>query len=95
MSVKADDGIAILMDKLHRLLDHAAYRQEAPVLTRTRHRLALEECAQHLEHSLHAPLPELKAEDMRMATRALGRITGRVDVEDLLDLIFRDFCIGK
>jgi uncharacterized protein YfaS (alpha-2-macroglobulin family) len=38
---------------------------------------------------------DLAAEDLRLAMRALGRITGRVDVEDLLDVIFRDFCIGK
>jgi tRNA modification GTPase len=35
------------------------------------------------------------AEDLRLAARALGRVTGRVDVEDLLDVIFNDFCIGK
>jgi tRNA modification GTPase len=40
-------------------------------------------------------LPELAAEDLRLAVRALGRITGAVGVEDLLDVIFRDFCIGK
>jgi tRNA modification GTPase len=40
-------------------------------------------------------LPELRAEDLRLALRCLGRITGAVDVEDLLDVIFRDFCIGK
>ena len=39
--------------------------------------------------------PELRAEDLRLACRALGRITGRVDVEDILDRIFREFCIGK
>ena len=39
--------------------------------------------------------PELMAEDMRLALRELGRITGRVDVEELLDVVFRDFCIGK
>ena len=38
---------------------------------------------------------ELVAEDVRLAARALGRVTGRVDVEDLLDVIFSDFCIGK
>ena len=42
-----------------------------------------------------AGAPELKAEDLRLAARALGRITGRVDVEDVLDVIFREFCIGK
>jgi tRNA modification GTPase len=39
--------------------------------------------------------PELLAEDLRLAMRAVGRITGRVDVEELLDFVFRDFCIGK
>ena len=41
------------------------------------------------------PAPNSKAEDLRLAARALGRITGRVDVEDILDRIFREFCIGK
>ena len=67
----------------------------APVLTRARHRLALEACAEALERARQAPLPELLAEDVRGALAVLGRITGRVDVEDLLDVVFRDFCIGK
>lgn len=67
----------------------------APALTRARHRAALEYCRDALTRALSAPLPELAAEDVRLAARALGRITGRVDVEDLLDVIFRDFCIGK
>jgi tRNA modification GTPase len=71
------------------------YRIEAPVLTRTRHRQALEDTAASLNRALAAPLPELRAEDFRLALRSLGRITGSVDVEDLLDVIFRDFCIGK
>ena len=66
-----------------------------PALTRARHRGALEECAASLHRAMSADLPELAAEDVRLASRALGRITGRVDVEDLLDVIFRDFCIGK
>jgi tRNA modification GTPase len=71
------------------------YRIEAPVLTRARHRQALEEAAAALRRSFSAALPELRAEDLRLALRSLGRITGAVDVEDLLDVIFRDFCIGK
>ncbi|MFP5514161.1 MAG: tRNA uridine-5-carboxymethylaminomethyl(34) synthesis GTPase MnmE [Alphaproteobacteria bacterium] len=67
----------------------------APSLTRARHRAALIECRESLLRALDAPLPELAAEDVRLASRALGRITGRVDVEDLLEVIFRDFCIGK
>jgi tRNA modification GTPase len=71
------------------------YRIEAPVLTRARHRQALEEATASLRRSFSATLPELRAEDLRLALRSLGRITGAVDVEDLLDVIFRDFCIGK
>jgi tRNA modification GTPase len=70
---------------------------DAPVLTRPRHRHALAEAEAALEKALAAPAdqPELMAEDLRLAMRALGRLTGRVDVEELLDFVFRDFCIGK
>jgi len=68
---------------------------DAPLLTRARHRHALNDAAAALERAAGACEPELFAEDLRLALRALGRITGRVDVEDLLDTIFRDFCIGK
>jgi tRNA modification GTPase len=73
----------------------AAYHSEALVLTRARHRQSLEAVAAALDRSLTAPLPELRAEDLRLALRHLGTITGAVAVEHLLDLIFRDFCIGK
>jgi len=72
-----------------------SYDGTAPVLTRARHRQALETALEGLRRSLAADLPELRAEDLRLAWRSLGRITGRVDVEDLLDVIFRDFCLGK
>jgi tRNA modification GTPase len=71
------------------------YTAAAPLLTRARHRAALEEARAALCRSLTASLPELRAEDLRLAWRSLGRITGTVDVEDLLDVIFADFCIGK
>jgi tRNA modification GTPase len=71
------------------------YDVTAPVLTRARHREALEAAQAALRRSLAADLPELRGEDLRLAWRSLGRITGRVDVEDLLDVIFRDFCLGK
>lgn len=67
----------------------------APCLTRQRHRTALEDCRDALARALDAEPTELAAEDVRLAVRALGRITGRVDVEDVLDAIFREFCIGK
>ena len=47
------------------------------------------------ETAILTPREELIAEELRAATSALGRLTGRVDVEDVLDKIFRDFCIGK
>ena len=52
-------------------------------------------CRAGLGRFLAAPSAALAAEDLRLAARALGRITGRVGVEDMLDIIFRDFCIGK
>ena len=67
----------------------------APLLTRLRHREALVACVAALRRAEQAALPELCAEDLRLALRALGRITGRVDVEELLDVVFREFCIGK
>ncbi len=70
-------------------------KSTAPLLTRARHREAVTQCQAALGQALGAALPELAAEDLRIAARALGRITGAVDVEELLDVIFRDFCIGK
>ncbi len=71
----------------------------APALTRARHRGALETCATALDRALEGVFvggtAELAGEDLRHAVAALGRITGRVDVEDLLDVIFRELCIGK
>jgi tRNA modification GTPase len=88
--VGLDALLAALSDRIAQ-----AYRIEAPVLTRARHRQSLEETTASLHRALEATLPELQAEDLRLALRSIGRITGTVDVEDLLDMIFRDFCIGK
>jgi tRNA modification GTPase len=71
---------------------------ESAFVTRSRHRAALEDTVAALERTLSAPdqgREELLAEDLRSAATTLGRLTGRVDVEDILDVIFRDFCIGK
>jgi tRNA modification GTPase len=95
VSADTGAGLAELLGLLQREISARYALPETPVLTRTRHRLALQECLEALDRALRAPLPELAAEDVRLAARALGRITGRVDVEDVLDVIFRDFCIGK
>lgn len=67
----------------------------AGLITRARHREAFRDCRDALARAQAAPSAELVAEDVRLALRALGRVTGTVDVEALLDVIFRDFCIGK
>jgi tRNA modification GTPase len=98
VSLKTGAGLsmlqAMLQQKVQQRLEN---RGSAPLLTRARHRQALAEALAMLQHGLQAPAghPELLAEDLRLAMRAVGRITGRVDVEELLDFVFRDFCIGK
>ena len=70
---------------------------DSPVITRTRHRLYLQSAVDHVCRFLdsdHFEL-ELLSEDLRMAARDIGRITGLVDVEDILEKIFKEFCIGK
>ncbi len=86
-----DDLLAALTVKIKNIFRPS----ETPSLTRHRHRASLEEARNALTRAVGAKLPELMAEDLRLAMRAIGRVTGRVDVEDLLDVIFRDFCIGK
>ena len=66
-----------------------------PGALRARHVQALGDAVKTLGRFAAAPQTDLAAEDLRLAVRALGRVTGRVDVEDLLDAIFREFCIGK
>ena len=83
--------VTALTDKAAKALSPGAQ----PALTRLRHRAALERCLGALKRGLQAPVVELKAEDLRVSVQALGRITGRVEVDDVLDLIFREFCIGK
>ncbi len=95
VSVRSGVGLNELTDAVTAVVVERFGIGEAPALTRERHRAALTECASALDQSRRAALAELAAEDVRLAVRALGRITGRVDVEDLLDVIFRDFCIGK
>jgi tRNA modification GTPase len=95
LSAKTGVGMQELLDRLLKEIDMRFSAAGPPPLTRARHREALEQCAGHLQRALSAQANELRAEDVRLAMRALGRITGRVDVEDLLDIIFRDFCIGK
>ena len=95
VSAKTGEGLqGLLQGVLTRITGIMPEKGEAP-LTRLRHRVAIEECADSLARAAAAGEAELIAEDLRIALRSLGRVTGRVDVEDLLDVVFRDFCIGK
>ena len=97
LSTTAGDGEAVLLEALQELVNERAGAKEAPILTRERHREALEEACIALQRALEIADTglELAAEDLRLAQRALGRITGAVDIEQLLDIVFADFCIGK
>lgn len=95
VSAQSGEGLEDLADEMLRKIKALIGWSEIPSLTRARHREALEEARKSLQGAQKAKLPELMAEDMRLAMRAIGRITGKVDIEDLLDVIFRDFCIGK
>ena len=96
ISVKSGQGLDTLLARMSEHLEKMIGQREAPSLTRQRHRTALEQAQSHIVAACaQNRLPELAAEDLRLAVRYIGRITGRVDVEDLLDVIFRDFCIGK
>lgn len=95
ISAKTGAGVPAFLEALTaKVKDKIGIHASAP-LTRARHRQALQECREALHRASTARLPELAAEDLRLAARALGRITGRVDVEEILDVVFRDFCIGK
>jgi len=68
-----------------------------PLITRERHRTHFVEALQFLEAFLDTPReePVLAAEELRYAARAIAKVTGRIDVEDVLDVVFNEFCIGK
>ncbi|MDE0056985.1 MAG: tRNA uridine-5-carboxymethylaminomethyl(34) synthesis GTPase MnmE [Defluviicoccus sp.] len=95
LSVRTGDGLAALIARLTDAVAERTATGAAPVPTRLRHRLALDSCLAALQRAQGQDVPELRAEDLRAAAAALGRLTGRVGVEDVLDAIFRDFCIGK
>jgi tRNA modification GTPase len=95
ISSKTGHGLEDLLDVLKKEVFDRCHVGASPALTRTRHRSALSDCCNSLGRFQVAPETELKAEDLRLAVRALGRITGRVDVEEVLGVIFSEFCIGK
>ena len=90
-------GLDVLQTQIENRVTETLGREEAPVLTRARHRRLVEEARAALLRAIPAldVGPELAAEDVRVAADQIGRLTGRIDVEDLLGEIFSSFCIGK
>jgi tRNA modification GTPase len=97
ISAKTGDSFDKLLTMLEEFLVNNFSVNESVVITRERHRHLLSRCHQALGRALGEPLgrEDIIAEELRLAARDLGRLTGCVDVEDVLDVIFRDFCIGK
>ena len=97
VSATTGAGLEPLLSTLQLFADSYLAGAESALVTRERHRRALEDAVAALGRALAdaGGREDLIAEELRLAARALGRLTGRVDVEDVLDVIFRDFCIGK
>ena len=100
ISATGGEGLDVLASALSRFAADSFAGGEGSLVTRARHRHALQETVGAIEAALAEaaakdPREELIAEELRRAATSLGRLTGRVDVEDVLEAIFRDFCIGK
>jgi tRNA modification GTPase len=97
ISVRTGDGMDGLARRITAFVRARVGESEAPALTQARHRQQLERAMAPLSSFLGSPIGEveLRAEDLRRAAHALDRLTGRVDVEDVLGEIFARFCIGK
>lgn len=97
VSAQTGAGIGELVKRIGGIATERVGDVEEPAITQVRHRLAIEATVAALETFLREPAyqMELRAEDLRAAVTALGRITGRIDVEDVLDQVFARFCIGK
>jgi tRNA modification GTPase len=98
ISALTGEGVDELMTALAEWSRDSLMGGEPSVVTRERHRIVLREVVAALSRASGPEATgqeDILAEELRLAARALGRLTGRVDVEDVLDVIFRDFCIGK
>jgi tRNA modification GTPase len=96
LSAKTGEGVAELVGLLAKRAEEGLAVGEPAVITRARHRAELEAAAEALSRFREERGgPEIKAEQLRIAARHLGRLTGRIDVEEVLGAIFSEFCIGK
>ena len=95
ISAKQNIGVDELVEKILEIIKNNFANSSNYLITRERYRIALEDCLEHLNtFSLDKEI-ELSAEDIRLACRSIGKITGYVEVDEILDNIFGSFCIGK
>ncbi len=95
LSTNTGDGIESLISTLRTEIEARMGSVASPLITRARHREAIRAAAEALQRfDAHAPL-ELTCEELRHAATAIGKITGKIWVDDILDLVFSRFCIGK
>ena len=95
VSAHSGEGLDSLIEAISYRAAKAASASAQVSPARLRHKMLLQQCATALSEAVEVVEVELCAEELRVASAALGRITGDVDVEDLLDVIFSEFCIGK
>ena len=98
VSIKEETNIDKLIVRIKENLKNKFVRIEDTLITRERHRQHLQQCIEHLEKFSKKEKEkdfDKAAEDLRLATRHLGMLVGKVDVEEILGSIFNDFCIGK
>jgi len=97
ISAKNGTGINTLLNEIEKYIKDK-YKNVffgEPSLTRTRHRACLKKCLINLKKINNNKNPELNAEDLRLSINAIGNVTGEYEVEKMLDIVFKDFCIGK
>ena len=98
ISIKEEKNLDVLLNSIKEILKNKFISSGDIFITRQRHRANLEKCLEHLrnfEGKNYVEDFDKAAEDLRLATRNLGAIVGKVDVEEILGTIFNDFCIGK
>ena len=95
ISAKYNENISVITDRLKAYFESIYEQGASCLITRQRYKESLLECLDNLKRFNLQKEIELAAEDIRLACRAIGKITGRVEVDEVLDKIFSSFCIGK
>ena len=95
ISAKNQTGIDELLDSIHRIIKEKFTSSSGLIISRHRYQEALKNTLKHLNNFNINNELELATEDIRLAARDLGKITGKIEVDDILNKIFSDFCIGK